>query len=229
MVRPICIESLLQANKSLNKDAYSKFLKHYGIAIKEHETRDLEGLAERLRNFGCSIKDLSGFFVGYKIPQLGKEFDLLRFGLKNIINIELKDRADLKKIKKQLIRNKYYLSFIGREVLAFTFIFESKELYFLNNDEILEKREFKDLTTLITEQELDVINELDSLFNPSDFLVSPFNATNKFLAGEYFLTHQQEEIKHEIITALGTSIKSEFFSISGTAGTGKTLLTYDVA
>jgi hypothetical protein len=229
MARRINIESLVQAKKALDPEAFNAFSKHYGVEIKDYEIEDLRGLTEGLRGSGCKISDLNGFYVGYKIPQVGKEFDLLRFGLKNIINIELKGEASVEKIKKQLIRNKYYLNFIGREVCAFTFVLKSKHLYFLNDDEELEKSTLTELAALINQQALDEINEPDFLFHPSDFLVSPFNSTDKFLAGEYFLTHQQEHIKNEIITTIDVSIESNFISISGGAGTGKTLLTYDIA
>ena len=120
MAKPINVESLLQASKSLDAEAFHRFLVHYGVEIKDYEIKDLNELVRRLRGSGCSVANLSNFFVGYKIPQISKEFDLLRFGQKNIINIELKGDASVEKIKKQLSRNKYYLSFIGKEVLAFT-------------------------------------------------------------------------------------------------------------
>ena len=64
---------------------------------------------------------------------------MLRFGQKCILNIELKSKSTEDKIKKQLIRNKYYLSFIGRKIYAFTYVSESQELYFLQDDEKIEK------------------------------------------------------------------------------------------
>lgn len=229
MAKPINVESLLQASKSLDAEAFHRFLVHYGVEIKDYEIKDLNELVRRLRGSGCSVANLSNFFVGYKIPQISKEFDLLRFGQKNIINIELKGDASVEKIKKQLSRNKYYLSFIGKEVLAFTFVFKTKELYFLASDGNLEKAGFAELTALIDDQTADFSCNPDKLFNPSDFLVSPFNSTNKFLAEEYFLTHQQEHIKDQISAAISVSVKAQFFSIMGGAGTGKTLLTYDIA
>ena len=70
---------------------------------------------------------------------------------------------------------------------------------------------------------------IDELFNPSDYLVSPFNTTRKFLNNEYFLTHQQEELKTKVIESLNSSEIAKFISITGGAGTGKTLLIYDIA
>lgn len=229
MLKRVNIQSLLQAKDSLKEDGFKGFLKHYGIEIKGAEIEDLRSLAKALSDIGCSIGALDRFYVGYKIPQIGKEFDLLRFGRKCVINIELKNNCPEDKIKKQLIRNKYYLSFIGRKVYAFTFVSESQELYFLRDDEQLEKTKVDHLAELLTNQEIDDTEVPDALFNPSDYLVSPFNSTKKFLAGEYFLTHQQEDVKNQIIDSLKSPKASRFISIIGSAGTGKTLLTYDIA
>ena len=78
----------------------------------------------------------------------------------------------------------------------------------------------KDL--LGTEEELDI----DTLFKAGDYLVSPTTNPQKFLDGQYFLTTQQEFIKTKLIN----SLKHEsYFKISGDAGTGKTLLLFDIA
>lgn len=233
MLKRVNIHSLLQANESLKEKSFKGFLKHYGIEIKDAEIEDLRTLAKALSGIGfgigCSIGALDRFYVGYKIPQIGKEFDLLRFGRKCIINVELKNNCSEDKIKKQLIRNKYYLSFIGRKVYAFTFISESQELHYLRDDEQLEKTKVDHLAELLTKQDIDDAEVPDALFNPSDYLVSPFNSTKKFLAGEYFLTHQQEDVKNQIIDSLEPPKAAKFISIIGSAGTGKTLLTYDIA
>jgi hypothetical protein len=229
MIKRVNIQSLLQAKDSLKEDGFKGFLKHYGIEIKDAEIEDLRSLAKALTDIECSIGAIDRFYVGYKIPQIGKEFDLLRFNQKSIINIELKNNSTEDKIKKQLIRNKYYLSFIGRKIYAFTFVSESQELYFLRDDEQLEKTKVNDLAELLTNQEIDDTEVPDALFNPSDYLVSPFNSTNKFLAGEYFLTKQQEDVKSQIIDSLKSPKEANFISIVGSAGTGKTLLTYDIA
>ena len=79
----------------------------------------------------------------------------------------------------------------------------------------------------MTSQNLIKLDNPDILFNPSDYLVSPFNSTAKFIASQYFLTGQQEDIKNQIITNI-TSSSSSIISLTGSAGTGKTLLTYDI-
>src|SRR5699024_1516304 len=83
------------------------------------------------------------------------------------------------------------------------------------------------LVQLLTSQNLIKLDSPDTLFNPSDYLVSPFNSTAKFLAGQYFLTGQQETIKNQITKNI-TNPGSSVVSLTGGAGTGKTLLTYDI-
>jgi len=69
---------------------------------------------------------------------------------------------------------------------------------------------------------------IDDRFNPSAYLVSPFNSPIKFLRGQYFLTSQQENVKNQILTLLGGTSSYVFISLTGAAGTGKTLLAYDI-
>ena len=42
---------------------------------------------------GLSPKELDGFFFGFHIPQIGKEFDLLKFSQTEVINIEFKSQV----------------------------------------------------------------------------------------------------------------------------------------
>ena len=67
---------------------------------------------------------------------------------------------------------------------------------------------------MLTNQNLLKINNPDVLFNPSDYLVSPFNSTDKFTNNQYFLTGQQEDIKNQVFKIVNKSI-SAFISITG--------------
>jgi hypothetical protein len=230
MLKRINIQSLMQAKASLSGSAFEAYLGHYGIEIKNAELMDLSVLAAAMRGLeGYRIAQLDNFHIGYKIPQIGKEFDLLRFGKESIVNIELKSECAEEQILAQLLRNRYYLSFIGRAVLAFTFVSKTKTLYYLTHLDRLEIADLGQLLAIISNQLVDDLSNPDALFDPSAYLVSPFNSTERFLAGEYFLTHQQEEAKARILNLLQPSKPAEFVSITGSAGTGKTLLTYDVA
>jgi len=227
-LKHINIISLTQAFDTLEKEEYKNLLDYHDIEVKDAEINDLKSLITIL-NDRKGIKSIfSQFYVGYKIPQISKEFDLLRFGENSIINIELKNSSTEEKILKQLKRNKYYLSFLNKKIYNFTFVENLKKLYRLKDDE-LEEVAFIKLAKLLYKQKVSNINDIDKLFNPSDYLVSPFNSTEKFIKNKYFLTHQQESVKVKIIDVLKDNTKANFFAVIGGAGTGKTLLTYDIA
>lgn len=226
-MKSINLISLVQAHSALAPAEYSAYIQHYGIDIKNNEVEDLRHLASNMHEVLPFINIFHDFYVGYKIQHISKEFDLLRFGSNYIINIELKNSSEEAKIKKQLQRNKYYLSHINKVVHNFTYVVESNQLYKLDGSEELESVSFSLLTQLLTNQNLLELDNPDSLFNPSDYLVSPFNSTDKFINNQYFLTNQQEDIKNQVINKVA-SASTEFISINGGPGTGKTLLTYDI-
>ncbi len=167
----------------------------------------------------------------HSINQIGKEFDLLRFGDNYIINIEIKTESSIDKIFKQQQKNKYYLEFLNKEIYIYTYILNENKLYKLirkdSNNEIKEAT-FNELCNKLLLQEVVTFNNIDDLFNPSDYLVSPFNSPEKFMAEGYFLTVQQEQIYNEIRTKLSDAT-TKFIALTGSAGTGKTLLTYHIA
>ncbi|MBU1363929.1 MAG: DUF2075 domain-containing protein [Gammaproteobacteria bacterium] len=228
-MKRVNILSIIQAFSSLKQDSYKCFLRHYGIGIKDDEVNDLESLAKALRTIESDKRIFDQFYIGYKIPQISKEFDLLRFGEGCVVNIELKRSATKEKIEKQLKRNKYYLSFLEKEMHFFSFVSKTSELFYLNSSDQLEAVDFSRLISALKGMQVKPIDNIDSLFNPSNYLVSPFNSTQKFVNNEYFLTVQQETIVREIISAIDSSASATYISIKGSAGTGKTLLVYDIA
>lgn len=153
---------------------------------------------------------------------------MLRIDKDSIVNIELKKKSTPEKIKKQILRNKYYLSFLKKDTYIFTFVSEDTKLYSIDDDKNLIELNIKQLLAILASQEVGKIKEIDSYFNPSNYLVSPFNSTLEFVKGRYFLTIHQEEIKNIILNQLNKPNYS-ILSIKGRAGTGKTLLTYDIA
>lgn len=219
---------MVQARDSLKKSSFDLYLKHYGIEIKRAELEDLKSLVEALYDLKENIRIFDEFYLGYKIPQIGKEFDLLRFGKESVINVELKSTSTEEKIQKQLVRNKYYLSYIGKTIFNLCYVSDTKSIYFLEGDESIDIVEVDYLRKLLIDQKIESIENIDNLFNPSDYLVSPFNSTQKFLSGQYFLTNQQEDVKKRILNSLGIAKSANFISVVGGAGTGKTLLVYDL-
>lgn len=226
-MKSINILSLVQAHSTLKRTEYINFINHYGIDTSDDEVCDLTALSSNIYEVIKYSQVFNNFYIGYKIQHISKEFDLLRFGDNYIVNIELKRTSTADKIKKQLIRNKYYLSHINKVIHNLSFVVESNTLYKLNIRNELESIDFNELAQLLLGQKLKDLDDPDTLFNPSDYLVSPFNSTRKFLNGLYFLTGQQENIKTSIIEDINSSAQ-RFMTINGGAGTGKTLLTYDI-
>lgn len=229
MFKRLNIKSLLQAKDSLSDPDFQAYLEHYKVEIRGAEIEDLRSLIESLSRVEDHIKIFDGYYVGFKIPQIGKEFDLLRLGSDYILNVELKSTSSEEKIRKQLERNYYYLNFLGRKVYGFTYVSGSKDLYFLSGGGQLRKVKIDILAKLLSKQKMSNLEVLEYLFNPSDYLISPFNSTKKFLGAGYFLTQQQENARNQILVSLEAEKKARFISITGSAGTGKTLLAYDLA
>ena len=216
-------------NKFGKKELFNNYLSFFGVSLKEREREDLKSFSDKIRAKITSLKVLEGYYLGFKIPQISKEFDILRIGKEFVINIELKNEFTTEeRIKNQLKQNKYYLSFLGKDTFHFTYVAKKDKLYKLENDDLV-RTSFQELANLLSKQEVEEIENLERLFDPSNYLVSPFNSTDKFVNKEYFLTQQQEHIKNEIINQKGSKDEQLFFTIKGGAGTGKTLLVYDIA
>jgi len=227
-MKPTNLISLISAFKKLNDIVFQKYLATYQIKIKNNELNDLQELLSYLKVCGCHYENYEGFYVGYDIPQIGKEFDLLKIGESAVLNIELKYQADIFKVKNQLLKNKYYLKFLNRETEIYTFIASTKKLYKLNsNDELIETNS-RDLCLSFLKIVSADFSDIDDLFTPSKFLVSPLNSPDVFINEEYFLNTQQFEYKNKILADISKNV-STFIGITGEAGTGKTLLAYDIA
>lgn len=222
----INLNSLIEATSKLSSSAVTNYLEHFEIAFDSDEIDDLAILVQYLKSNG--LRNVNNFFVGYKIKQISKQFDLLRIGENSIINIELKRTSTEPKIEKQLTQNRYYLGFLGKPVHTFTFVSDTQELYQLDKTNTLSKVSSQVLVDILHTQILIDVIDIDSLFKPSNYLVSPFNSTDKFISDEYFLTEHQNNIKKEILDSFNKGV-SVYASISGKPGTGKTLITYDIA
>ena len=234
-MKTINLKNLVDSYKSLSIETLSSYLGFYGIELAEkgknyglsaNELDCMTSFIELFKTTHDSISLLDNFFVGYMIPQIGKEFDLLRFNKTSLVNIELKSKACEEKILKQLKRNRYYLQFLDKEVSLFTYVQETEKLYMLDKDNLISVSIGELCKELINE--CDEFDDINKLFNPSNYLISPFNSTKKFMEEEYFLTEHQEEIKTNVMKVVETST-TEFMALTGAAGTGKTLLTYDIA
>lgn len=228
MTRSINLLSLIQAHRSLDQGNYERYAASHGIAIRPKELNDLHSLAEQLRDAEPNDRLFDQFHVGYQIPQIGKEFDLLRFGENHHINIEVKADCDLVKIERQLRRNKYYLGFLGKDVYCVSYSSLAQQFFVLDGNDTAIEIDTKEVKGLLASQVIDEATPIAARFNPSNYLVSPFNSPSRFLLGKYFLTSQQEDVKRQALALLASGTAPVFVALSGAAGTGKTLLSYDI-
>jgi len=228
-MRSINLQSLCQAYKHLSNEQFHQYINVFGFELsKQQEIEDLCFFIEVLHYNLESLPKLDGFYVGYKIPQISKEFDLLRLGHNFFLNIEVKHTSTFDKIEKQLKENSYYLKAVSSEVHVFTFVVDTQKIYTLDNNGNLVETNLQELIYYIQEQDVKKEVDLDTLFAPKQYLVSPLNSTEKFINGNYFLTNAQREVKKDVISLLNTG-EIKFALIKGKPGTGKTLLTYDIA
>ncbi len=230
----------MKANKTQNIFSYCQLYERFGIdfikeinsinkiELKDHEINSLIGFM-KLFNKEMSLNSyyFDSFFIDYKIPRIGKQFDLLKITNKYLINIELKSDFNLDKIVNQLNKNIYYLSHIDKDKYFFTYCLENNKIFKLFQDQLIEcnvKEVYDVLDSYSSPDE-----SIDHYFDSKTFLISPFNNTEQFLNKQYFLTDHQFQIKNEIIKLLLESNNSKIISIEGEAGTGKSLLVFDLA
>lgn len=208
---------------STDKKLFERFSEVHNIDIRLHE---MEGITILLSMFSVEERLIlfNDYLVGYKIKQIGKEFDLLRVGDDSIVNIELKSQLNIDDIKEQCQKNYYYLSSISRPLEIITFVSSNHQFYKFNPvDDSISELAFLEFKKLITKEDKTSKN-LDELFEPKNYLVSPFNSPQSFLKNEYFLTKHQKDILLFVMQS-----GKKVFSIEGGPGTGKTLLLYTIA
>ena len=228
-MKEVNLISFIDAYTNLSKELFDKYKEYYSIDFERTgELECLSGMINEIKTINQNIEIFDRFFIGFKIPQIGKEFDLLRFDDDSIINIELKTENTKEKIKEQLEKNKYYLNFLNKNLLCFTYILSENKFYEIGKNNSLNEVATSEVASKLIAQKPCIINDIKSFFNPSDYLVSPFNSTDKFIKGYYFLTEHQKNIKTQALKEIENP-NTSIISIQGKAGTGKTLLIYDIA
>lgn len=199
------------------------------LDVKQHEFDCVINLINLLTKFNVDFDDFDGFHYSYKIPQISKEFDLLKVCREQILNIELKSEdVGIERIRNQLLRNRYYLSHLDKEISLYTLVKSNGKVYKLDCNNVIEVK-IENLADKLKELDKYYVNDLNAIFNVSDFLVSPLNTPDKFLEGNYFLTPHQEDIKKDYLDKIRGINECKFFGVTGSPGTGKTLLLYDLA
>ena len=219
--------NLISLANALTSEVSGAYTDYIGATPKDVERDSILKLCNALSALEIPSSKLSHFFFGYNIPQIGKEFDLLRIGNNYNLNIEIKSASTEEKILKQLQSNKRYLSSLTSPIQLYCYLAETDTFYSLGDDDLLEI-EPNAVKTSILEQSVINIDDLDTLFDPSKYLVSPFNATDDFISNHYLLSPQQSNIERELDSIFNNST-GNVISIEGDAGTGKSLLLYDYA
>lgn len=199
------------------------------LKVKPQELDAIRSLVNMLLGIGVEIKDFENFFLSFMIEQIGKEFDLIKLDKDNLVlNIELKsEKVGVEAIQNQLEKNRYYLKHLAPDVRLYTFVETGKELYKYTSKglQLVGVEDLKDTMQLFQES---LGENLESLFQANSYLISPLNSHQKFMYGDYFLTNQQHDIKKKIVDLILLNDKEYVLGITGKAGTGKTLLLYDI-
>ncbi|EIZ1496574.1 DUF2075 domain-containing protein, partial [Enterococcus faecalis] len=194
--------------------------------FRKKELQNLYQFSEKLLPVLTNIPKADNYFIGHSVSiGITRQFDVLRFSAKKVVNIELKDcmpSKGLEAIKSQLIKNQFFLKVLGKEIISCTYVADIEKIYTLTADDELNVLEFERLGELIPLDSLDV-NELESQ-QLTNFIISPYSETDRFVSHTYFLTDQQLTKKYEIIQS-----NSKKIGVIGGAGTGKSILLFDLA
>ncbi|MEE1249422.1 MAG: DNA/RNA helicase domain-containing protein [Lachnospiraceae bacterium] len=233
-MRSINIYTLTREVRSEVLPLYEKSLSQRDepLRIHEEEIALIRYIVNNFIFYKVKMSVVANWFYSFTIPQIGKEFDLIKLGKNRVaVNLELKSQeVSEEKIIKQLIQNQYYLSTQADTIYSFTYMLcENKigKIFYLNDKKELEESSFEFLISQIEEVKEPITEDIEKLFLPKDYLISPLNTPQKFLDGSYFLNSKQTEIKNKIVSFF-CGEKSGLWGIKGAAGTGKTLLLYDV-
>ena len=232
MTKPInlYIQSRIKDELSFNRVELHTSNRQDCGKTKEHEIGSLQKIVDAFIAEGISLNELDGFFFGFNIPQIGKEFDLLKFSQTEVINIEFKSQTvSEEQILTQLIKNKHYLAHLGKEESLYTIITDTMMCYKLCANNTMKVIDFSVISQKVKSFGCGYLTDIDSMFRASEFLVSPLNTPEKLIRGEYFLTQAQEQIKKRVLDTFSKLVTHGFISLTGRPGTGKTLLLYDIA
>ena len=225
--------SLLDLIKLLDNERLSEKYVRYLAGFSEHKQyrhTEVETISHLVSYASLGTKECATFLYGYEIPQLNKEFDLLKIFNELVLNIELKSqRKTDEAMIAQLKQNAHYLRILGKRIESYVFVDGNEPALYHLNDDVLEEVGQTGLLFLTSLEDANA-PDLDDEFAPSRILVSPLNDTDRFVNGDYLLTENQNAIEKRILSKIDKNEDEPFFySITGNPGTGKTLLLYDIA
>ena len=125
-MKPTNLISAYQGLKAIYECTCSeqKVITPYGISSEEAII--LGAFCDLLNAQDCPFCIFDGYYIGYSINQISKEFDLLRLSDDMVVNIELKqelslsDDEKIQKILKQQSKNYYYLKALQRNIFIYS-------------------------------------------------------------------------------------------------------------
>ena len=95
-MKPINLISICNAKEDLSDEDFYNYLNLFGIdkekkeqEKKEQELNDIKSLIDMLKSVPIKSIIFDSYYYGFKINQIGKEFDLLRFGINYVVNIQV--------------------------------------------------------------------------------------------------------------------------------------------
>lgn len=194
-------------------------------------------LINKFKNNGLRIPAFDKFYMGFKIEKsiLG-DYDFLKINTDNIVSIEFKDiskekdeekRNEIKDNLKAQMKIRYEtLNVFNREIIAIGLIQNNNEqdYYKLENNE-LKKLTDNELLNILTNSVTDyTIDDLSDYLCFKNLLESPLTLGKFFLRNKYSLTNGQYECINKII-----NLDKKFYTIEGRAGTGKSIVGFELA
>ncbi len=221
----INLKTLINTYDILKENTEKFLLNKYNIeGLKPIEVKDLKKLLLNLQEYSEEVSIYDNFHISYRIKQINPEFDLLKVNDEGVLNIELKSISTIERIIKQQRDNFFYLSAISNNVKIITYLSSENKIYeYCAQNDTTNEINFEDIINLLRKFKNYYSKDLDEIFQPSKYLISPFNDTEKFLNSKYILTQHQRDIVNEVLKTNKSQV------IQGKAGTGKSLVLYDIA
>lgn len=229
-------EDLIESYHVLHDTGFNFKNNHPSFSRKE--MHDLLAFINKISPSETETDDLNGFILGAfsKASGIREQFDVLRFGNNNVFNLELKsERPKVKNVNEdeneairyQLEKHQQYLQITcSGTVFVCTYLISENKFYTLDNSDS------NNITEITIEELKESMSETKSLDNTpvdidlSSFVVSPYSDSDEFIQHKYFLTDEQKQIRDAIFKSSETN--NNIF-LKGGAGTGKTLLLFDLA
>ncbi|MDK8273185.1 DUF2075 domain-containing protein [Lactobacillus crispatus] len=241
-MRPYSLSEICSIKESLDKltkyeeENFKSELSYRAGDLNEQEVSDFCSFSKKLMSVLPQDHNSDGWFLGTILEPI-PNFDAILFSKEIIVDLELKNKIGsqneesiIKKFKKQnhlLDKVKRTFSFFNKdtEILYLAYIVEEDRLLKYNLfDRQYTAINFNELAQKVKNiKEPLMLNPIEKL-SRSDFLISPLNNIQEFINGDYYLSDAQETYKKNILAAGYKGV----YGIKGKAGSGKSLIAYDL-